>query len=213
MIFKRIINAVFGAANAPRRYAQLFSGIHRVRPKHILEIGTWTGSRAAQMIAAAKEFNPAQDIHYYGLDLFEEFTENVMSAELSKRPPAMAEVERRLAATGAHIHLYRGDTQKTLPCLAPTLPLMDFIFIDGGHSRETVLSDWRYACTLLSPRGVLIFDDYWVNRTDAGAKPTVDSIDRGTFFVELLPTVDCVRHPGFGELRIQFAEVRHRPSG
>ena len=210
MIFKRIIHALLGTPKAPKRYAQLFESIRNIRPKNILEIGTWTGSRALQMIETAKEFTPAREIHYYGFDLFEEFTEGAMSKELSKRPPSLAEVTAKLSVTGAGIHLYKGNTQETLPKTVHSLPLMDVIFIDGGHSIKTVENDWRFTSSLVSGKGVIIFDDYWENRTEAGAKPTVDTIDRERFSVELMPVVDSVRNTEFGELIIRFAKVKKR---
>ena len=175
-----------------------------------MEIGTWTGSRAEQMIEAAKEFNPANQINYYGFDLFEELTLKTFSQEFSKQPPRMEEVKKELEKTGANIYLYKGDSRQTLPEVFSRLPKMDFIFIDGGHSLETVKNDWRWSSKLLAPQGVIIFDDYWQNRTDAGAKVTVDGIDRNQFSVELLPIIDRFNNPDFGKLVIQFARVTKR---
>jgi hypothetical protein len=42
---------------------------------------------------------------------------------------------------GAKIFLFKGDTREVLPKVVNTLPMMDFIFIDSGHSLETIEND------------------------------------------------------------------------
>lgn len=162
------------------------------------------------MISEASKLIPCEEIHYYGFDLFEGLSDATFVSELSKRPPSLKAVQEEMETSGANIHLYSGDTRVTLPQTYSQLPLMDFIFIDGGHSLETIASDWAWASKLLSQEGVLVFDDYWSNRTDAGAKITVDTIDRDKFTVSLLPIKDTFPQSEFGELTIQLVEVRYR---
>lgn len=210
-LYRLIRSGTYGVLCGPRRYRYLFKTIRRLRPATIMEIGTWRGARAVQMIDEAQKFRPASEITYYGFDLFEEMTEAQLAKEVSKRPPTQTEVESRLLATGVASRLYKGDTTRVLPRVLAELPQMDFVFIDGGHSIETIRSDWENVEALMHERTVVIFDDYWRGRIDAGAKPTVDGIDRSRYDVEVLPRVDTFTKE-WGRLEIQFARVRRKAS-
>jgi hypothetical protein len=154
----------------------------------------------------AGERNPK----YYGFDLFEKMDDEKFKKEVSKQPLTMEEIQAQLETTGADIHLFKGDTTHVLPEVWEQLPKMDLIFIDGGHSIETIRNDWIYSSKLLSPSGVIIFDDYWHNRTDVGAKVVADAIDRTKYEVELMPVVDKFTNPEFGPLTIQLVKVSLR---
>ncbi len=206
-LYQFLANRTYGILWGPRRYRYLFKVIRKIRPRKIMEIGTWQGVRASQVIEEAKKMRLASDIAYYGFDLFEEMDEARLAHEISKSPFSMDEIQRRLDSTGAAVHLYKGDSTKTLPRLVGTLPMMDFIFIDGGHSLGTVRSDWENVQKLMHERTIVIFDDYWRNRTDAGAKSTVDGIDRACYDVRILPRVDRFKKGG-SILEIQFARVQ-----
>lgn len=200
----------FGIWNEPERYRQLYSQISDIRAKNIMEIGTWRGGRAKSMILEAQKYFPREEISYYGFDLFEALSPEVMNKEFSKQPPLMEAVKNELDKTGARITLYKGDTKEILPKQVPYLPKMDFIFIDGGHSLATVQNDWDYASRLMHDGTVVVFDDYWPEKTDGGAKPIVDAIDRAIYEVEILPKYDIFVKPRFKRLIIKFALVRKR---
>lgn len=209
---KRVVNNFLGRYPEAKRYAQLFDVIRKIHPKTIMEIGTWSGTRAVQMIAAAQEVRPGEEIAYYGFDLFEDLTPELYAQEISKHPPTMSEVKEKISATGASIFLYKGDTNVTLPQITGTLPPIDFAYIDGGHSNVTIANDWEYCRRALSLKGVVIFDDYWPDRTDAGCKATVDAIPRDEFMVEIMPIVDVFNNRDHGRLVIQFARITRRSS-
>lgn len=202
-----LIKKLFRVKGIAYRYDQLFDEAKKKRPKYIMEIGVWKGERAKKMIELAKRYNTADSIHYYGFDLFETMDEEKYNKEVSKQPPSMDTIEEKLKVTGAHIHLFKGDTTKTLPDAASNLPEMDLVFIDGGHSLETIANDWQYVSTMLGSGSTVIFDDYWSNRTDAGSKVTVDSINKDEYSVTILPIVDRFDTTPFGPLQIQFAKV------
>lgn len=208
--FFSYINRFLGIRTEPKRYQQLYPLIKGVRAKNIMEIGTWRGERARLMILEAqKQFLP-QEISYYGFDLFETMSSEMFNAELSKQPPSLEAVRKELSKTGALIALYQGNTRRVLPEVVPSLPKMDFIFIDGGHSVETIQNDWNYASKLMHGGTVVVFDDYWPERTDVGAKPIVDTIDRSAYEVNILPVYDVFIQPHAGRLVIQFAAVQKR---
>jgi hypothetical protein len=85
---------------------------------------------------------------------------------------------------------------------------MDLIFIDGGHSIETISNDWTYARKLMHDHTLVIFDDYW-NRDDAGAKPIIERIDVTKYDVQVLPIQDRFKKE-WGTLIINFVSVRKK---
>ncbi len=192
----------------PKRYWQMFWLITRLKPARIMEVGTWTGDRALTMIKLAKRYHGTKDISYYGFDLFGQMTTEIFTGEKSKWPPTQKEAYDKLSATGASIHLFQGDTIKVLPEVVSKLPKMDFIFIDGGHSLETIANDWYWSSQLMDNKTVVVFDDYWLDRTDAGCKVTIDSIDRSKYHVVLWPIVDKFKKTNFGPRGIKLACVK-----
>ncbi len=175
-----------------------------------MEIGTWEGTRALKMIQLAQKYHHKDKIEYYGFDLFESLTQDKFREEISKWPPSLSEAKQKLEKTGASIHLFKGDTMQTLPNIIPSLPNMDFIFIDGGHSLKTIANDWEHTNKLMDKKTILIFDDYWLNRDDAGAKVTVDGISRKLYKVKILPITDYFKKTNFGPLKIKLARVEKR---
>jgi predicted O-methyltransferase YrrM len=210
-IYVPIANLHYRLFRKPRRYKYLFQTIKQIHPQSLVEVGTWNGNRALQMLAAMHAASPDKKIAYYGFDLFEGMTDEVFVSELSKRPPTEAEVKEKLSRSGASITLYKGDTNVILPQIVPTLPKIDLVFIDGGHAVETIRNDWNQISKLMHERTVVIFDDYWRNRTDAGCKAVVDAIDKNKYSVEVLPIVDSFNNKKFGRLDISFARVALQP--
>jgi predicted O-methyltransferase YrrM len=140
--------------------------------------------------------------------MFEEIDEAKIAAEISKRPPPQHEVEARLQATGASVQLFKGDTVATLPRAVPRLPAMDLIFIDGGHSYETVLNDWEHCRRLMHEDTVVLFDDFW-GEDAAGTDRVVRAIDRRTYEVTVLDPEDAFVKE-WGVLRVRFVRVQRR---
>lgn len=146
-----------------------------------LEVGTFDGRRAADLCGWWKRLTGGGRFVYYGFDLFEFLTPERAAAELSKSrlPPPAAAVRRTLAACGAEATLVVGDTRQTLPAFAdgPGRGLEpDLVFVDGGHSPETVASDWRAVSRLVGPGTVVVFDDYYDNKPGWGCRDLVDAL-------------------------------------
>lgn len=197
----------------PKRYRNLFRIIHERRSRCIVEIGTWNGVHGKQMIQTAAIHHPIGAIKYLGFDLFEGLTDDLLAKELSKRPPAFEEVRRVLESTGAQVQLFRGNTRDTLPRAVDALREGDLFFIDGGHSVETIRSDWSAIERALRTDAVVIFDDYYMNDprevVGLGCQTIVDALDRSRYDVTLLDPID--RFPkAWGVLQVRFAQVRKR---
>lgn len=197
----------------PARYANLFRTIVDRRCRHIVEIGTWNGVHAEQMISTAAIHADVAEVSYRGFDLFEELTEEQYKAEFSKRPPSSAEVQARLEKTGADVRLVKGNTRVTLPKHADELRRADLVFIDGGHSIETITADWNAVRQAVGPKTTVLFDDYYVNQASAveglGCQSIIDALDRSRYEVEVLDPVDEFPKP-WGTLKVRMARVRAR---
>ncbi len=142
------------------RYDYLIQRVVETQPQVILEVGTWDGGRASEML----ELLP--DAEYIGFDLFEDGDPETDKVEFNVKPHrSLAAVAERL--TGHKITLVKGNTRETLPAF--TYPkLVDFVWLDGGHSIETIRSDWEAVKPLLAPDAEVWFDDYYTGGPDIG---------------------------------------------
>lgn len=197
----------------PGRYRHLYEEIERLHARRILEVGTNDGMNAVEMARVARR--DGGEVEYFGFDLFEALDHVGLQREFSIPVPSRQEVATHLRRCGvARAQLVAGDTCATLPEAARTLGTMDLIFIDGGHSYETVLSDWRNVEPMVSDKTSVFFDDY----PNFGIGPVVDTIDRAIWDVTIFPTVDRfpIKNPSFGSARsqsmleVQVARVRRK---
>ncbi len=188
-----------------------------VNKRQIMEIGTYMGSTAARLLRIALRYEPGEAVHYYGFDLFEDLDEKTLRREASKRPKrTMEEIRSLLVAETAlppkNIHLYRGFTRDTLWATLPGLPLMGFIFIDGGHSTETARNDWEACQRLMDRRTVVVLDDYY--HFSYGPRVVVDGLDRAMYEVQTLEPEEVFPDrfgiSPDGMLRIRMVKMRLR---
>lgn len=122
------------------------------------------GGRAIEMALAA--FEHTDKVHYTGFDLFEDATEESDEYEMNTKPHNMVEaVSQRLTEFAEKMkekdkeftfNLYKGDTKETLPACKEAQEA-DFAYIDGGHSYETVKSDYEN----LNKVPIMVFDDFF----------------------------------------------------
>jgi predicted O-methyltransferase YrrM len=163
---------------------------------NILEIGTNNGTNAVAMIKNAGNKIPENKINYYGFDLFEDLTSELADKEFSfKSSDTVENVKKTIESfTSAKATLFKGDTNDTLAKVV--LPFMDLIYIDGGHTLETISNDWNHCCNRIKPNGVIFLDDYFTEMPFVGCKYQVDKkIDKNIFDVEILPIEDVYAQP------------------
>lgn len=199
----------------PTRYARITHEILNLKAKTLLEVGTWNGDRAIEMLRAAMEATGGDGV-YYGFDLFEDMTPEKSAKEFNVKTPSPAKVvvDRILAALpGAQgrVVIFKGDTRKTLWDFSkyPDRPTFDLAWIDGGHSVVTIQSDFSYVMMVMRRGGVILLDDYYsgpvpVDTKKFGCNTLVDYLIReGTLIVEIFPEKDPVKGGGF----VQIAKV------
>jgi predicted O-methyltransferase YrrM len=202
--------------SSTKRYGALLDIVYKYRAKTIIEIGVYTGRRAVEMITTASIRHSPKDITYIGFDLFEQMNDEIYKNELSKMPDTMDTINRKIEKTGVNIHLFKGYSEETLPRMIAKrdeFPPVDFIFIDGGHSIETISSDWENARKLMSKNTIVVFDDYYLDCPDLidkfGCNKIIDSLDRAIYDVAFLKVIDSFDQDR-GKLNIQMVRVTLR---
>ena len=146
------------------RYDFLIREVHRHKPKSIVEIGVFRGCTSARMIKAALKYH--EQIDYYGFDLFGSATSKKLLSEVATKPITTKEATEKLGSLGANVILFEGETTKTLPTFVAMGIKPDFIFIDGGHSPETIEHDFSEIEKVMHKDTNVYFDDYI--ETDSG---------------------------------------------
>lgn len=197
----------------PYRYRSLFKTIYQNACGKIVEIGVYNGKHALQMIQTASIYHSKQDIHYFGFDLFEDLNEDLLKKEFSKKPLSCSIIQRKLEKTGANIRLFKGNTKSSLPRFINDIGKADFIFIDGGHSEETINSDWGYVKELMGENTIVIFDDYYIDKQHemkgVGCNTVVDNLDKEIYDIDILEPMD-VFSKDWGSLKIKMVKVKKR---
>lgn len=169
-----------------------------------IEVGTYDGRNAADLAAFIAREKEGVVFDYYGFDLWEDMTDEIWEKEISKsrKPPSREDVKKRLNRKVHSLSLFKGNTRDTLNAAA--IPKADLIFIDGGHSAETVFSDFAAASKLLEEDGIIVMDDWYSNRDDIGARVVTDKL---AVMDEWNVEVGEERDKGKGGLLIHQAKV------
>ena len=166
------------------RYRYLLELVREKQPQAILEIGTWNGRRALEMLMASP------DSKYYGFDLFED-ADAITDAEEKNVKPHYTLRGVKAYLDGFDVVLHKGNTRETL---AKFREPVDFVWLDGGHSIETIRSDWENVQRVLVPGAVVLFDDYYtggIDTTKYGCNEIVKSLPHA-----VLPDADPVAGGG-----------------
>lgn len=136
------------------RYDKLYHLVGKIKPEVILETGTWKGRSARKML----EQSPKSK--YFGFDVFEDATPEFNLQESNGKKRCEMESTKGFLH-GFDVELIKGNTRETLPKFVERGQKIDFAFIDGGHSVETIKSDFENILKILKPGGTVVFDDYY----------------------------------------------------
>lgn len=181
------------------RYAQLPPLLHHLAPRDIVEVGTWSGWRAVQMALISLE--QGLDVTYRGYDVFDDFTPEFDAREMNVKPHFSRDEVGRLLNLVADLYprfsfeLLQGNTNDTLKD-----ERADFVFLDGGHSYETILNDFE----AVKKSRVILLDDYYAGGIDTegfGCNRVIAGIQH-----QVLPVKDAVRGGGTTQFALVSAE-------
>jgi len=174
--------------------------IFDAKPSSFLEIGVLEGATSRNVCELLNKINDG-NFNYTGIDLFgedqkinnqKEYTP--ISKKISnplkwiyfnlilKMSPNSKEcVEYLLKKFKKSINLYKGYSKNVLSQI--DLTNIDFVFLDGGHSYETVKEDLNILTSNLQRKSIIICDDY--NISHYGVKKAVDEIKGNYEFKDL----------------------------
>ena len=194
------------------RYRQLADLVRTYATDSIVEVGTWNGGRAIEMSLAALE--KSDKVHYTGFDLFEEATDELDVVELNSKAhnknkavrKRLLEFKQKMKERGKifTFTLFKGDSKVTLKKAKNKIKDASFAFIDGGHSEETVKSDYKN----LKHVPCIVFDDFFSKDEDGnileeeylGTNRLVESFKDKR--VVVLPSMDKVKGGGRTHLAV-----------
>ena len=149
-------------------------------PKHVLEIGVFCGVTARNICDLLNKIN-RNNFNYIGVDLFgndqnetkDEIKPTFLKDQKFSNPlkniyynyilkenlNSIKSVKRLLKKYSNNIKLIAGDTNKVLKEI--DLQNIDFVFLDGGHSYQTVINDLTILYDNMKNKKKIIFcDDY-----------------------------------------------------
>jgi hypothetical protein len=130
--------------------------IEQHHPRVIVETGTHSGRTAHFMCSRALQYH--NNVEYHGFDLFDQATNETHSKEINgkgtgsfeKAFAKLSDLKRQYSQFNFELH--RGFTTNSF-----VTPIKaDLVYIDGGHSTETVLHDY----SMVKDSAVIVFDDF-----------------------------------------------------
>ena len=191
--------AVHFKGNLKGRYSQLVELVAIHQPKTVVEIGAWNGNKALM-------FHEIAGSQYIGFDLFEDATEETDKKEKNVKPHhSLEEVSKALMNNGVEHELIKGDTKETFTkWVEDHVGEVDMIFIDGGHSVETIRSDFNNALRAVKLNGGVIILDDWYEGIDTEEVGCNKVLQESGFDYEVLPLAD----PVVGGGTVKMAVVR-----
>ena len=161
---------------------QFLCFLEKVNPKNVLEIGVFCGV-TARNICELLFLKNKDNFSYYGLDLFgaekqgstDEIEPFFLKNQNFSNPlkkiyynyivkenlNSIESVSKFLGKFSNNINLIKGDTKETLNNVP--LESINFVFLDGGHSYETVTSDLSILSKRLPKGSHILCDDYCDN--------------------------------------------------
>jgi len=175
-------------------YDQIFIDlIKEKRPKVFLEIGVFTGVTARNVCELLSLINK-NNFFYYGIDLFEDYQEAISKEFIPKflsenqnfsnplkslvynfllkeKLNSLKSVSNFLKKFENNVKLIKGNSLEVLPKI--DLKIFDMIFVDGGHSYETVKSELSHILKNVKNNCLVVCDDYTLLETP-GVKKAID---------------------------------------
>ena len=153
--------------------------VEEYKPKNVLEIGVFCGVTSRNICELLKT-NFGSDFRYYGLDLFgstktssvDEIEPKFLENQKFSNPlktiyynfikkenlNSKISVQNFLKKFSQNIELIEGDTRVTLEKVP--LSEIDFVFLDGGQSYDTVLSDLQKLYDNMKNNSRIVCDDF-----------------------------------------------------
>ena len=157
------------------------------KPKNFLEIGIFQGVTARNVCELLYKTHN-NSFKYIGIDKFDldkkennEFIPSIHFKNPLKQfyyryitkenPYSLKSVKNLLKKFDKNVFIFKGDSKIVLPKI--DLNEIDYVFLDGGHSYDTVKSDLNNCKVVVENNGVILCDDYDLSYAP-GVKKAID---------------------------------------
>ena len=169
----------------------LLDQIEIYKPKNFIEVGVFQGVTSRNVCEKLYEINK-ENFLFHGIDIFEDTNINIDNKEmtikhnkisnpfkhlifniiLKKNLFSIDSIYSFLKKFKNNVQLYKGFSETQLPKI--DMSKIDMVFLDGGHSYETVRSDLSLILKGIKKNKIIICDDY--DQVDYGVKKAVDEL-------------------------------------
>jgi hypothetical protein len=157
------------------------------KPKKFLEIGIFQGVTARNICELLYKIHD-NNFKYIGVDKFDldEKTNNEIIPSnnfknplkqfyyqyiIKENPYSLKSVKNLLKKFDKNIDIFKGDSKVVLPKI--DLSEINYVFLDGGHSYDTVINDLINCKVVVENNGVVLCDDYDLSYAP-GVKKAID---------------------------------------
>tara|TARA_B110000444_G_scaffold228667_1_gene234610 strand:+ start:73 stop:702 length:630 start_codon:yes stop_codon:yes gene_type:complete len=169
----------------------LLDQIKTYKPKNFLEVGVFQGVTSRNVCEKLYEIN-RENFSFHGIDIFEDTNSNIDNKEMTTKHNKLSNplkhllfniilkkdlfsidsIYKFLNKFEDNVHLYKGFSDTELPKVDMTK--IDMVFLDGGHSYDTVKNDLSLIIKRIKKGKIIICDDY--NQVSYGVKKAVDEL-------------------------------------
>jgi len=169
----------------------LLEQIEIYKPKNFIEVGVFQGVTSRNICQKLYEINK-DEFTFHGIDIFEDTNDKIDSHEMTKKHNRLSNPLKHLIFNiilkknffskesiytflkkfKNNVQLYKGFSETELPKIDMTN--IDMIFLDGGHSYETVKNDLSIILKGIKKNKIIICDDY--DQLTYGVKKAVDEL-------------------------------------
>jgi|TARA_B110001452_G_scaffold242062_1_gene224605 predicted O-methyltransferase YrrM len=169
----------------------LLDQIKTYKPKNFLEVGVFQGVTSRNVCEKLYEIN-RENFSFHGIDIFEDTNSNIDNKEMTTKHNKLSNplkhllfniilkkdlfsidsIYKFLNKFEDNVHLYKGFSDTELPKVDMTK--IDMVFLDGGHSYDTVKNDLSLIIKGIKKGKIIICDDY--NQVSYGVKKAVDEL-------------------------------------
>ena len=169
-------------------------------PKKILEIGVFQGVTARNICELLYKIHN-NNFKYIGVDKFDldDKTNNEIIPSnnfknplkqfyyqyiIKENPYSLKSVKNLLKKFDKNIDIFKGDSKDVLPKI--DLSEINYVFLDGGHSYNTVINDLINCKIVVENNGVILCDDYDLSYAPGVKKAIDEFITKERYDIKIL---------------------------
>ena len=136
----------------PQSNRPVYQAIRRCHARKIVELGVASGQRALRMIEVAGLASPGQEIHYVGVDRFED------RLEADGPGLTLKAAHQLLRRDGVRVQLLPGDPAEILIREANSLGKVDLLIVPGHLDSPSFARAWFFVPRMLHERSLVFVE-------------------------------------------------------